>query len=376
MSAPDEKTRVCFVLPSLAPGGTERQLLYLLRGLQDTHDCAVVCTRTGGAWLERARACGAQVHELNSWGGWDFRIGPRVRAIFQSIRPQVVHTFLFGFDRPAIRAAQAAGVRAVISSRRELAAWMKPRHVRAQRRANALTNCIVANSHAVAEFAATQEGIETGRIRVIHNGIDMGELAPGHEPEDTRARLGIATDKRVVGMVANFSPVKDHALFIAMAKYLTRRRDDLHFLLVGGGRLYEQIEKAVREGGMQEQFTMTSTSADTADLVASMDVCVLTSLREGFPNAILEAMALGRPVVTARVGGIPELVEDGASGLLVSSRNPDDFAAAVVRCLDDSTMAKSLGEQARARALNEFPAERMVESYRALYAELLARANG
>ena len=125
---------------------------------------------------------------------------------------------------------------------------------------------------------------------------------------------------------------------------------------------------------MQEQFTITSSTTGSAALLNAMDVCVLTSLREGFPNAVLEAMTLGRPVVAAAVGGVPELVDDGANGLLVSTRKPADFATAIHRLLDDKAFAAALGERARERVRREFSIDRMVQSYRALYAELLTRA--
>ncbi|MBM3290105.1 MAG: glycosyltransferase family 4 protein, partial [Candidatus Hydrogenedentes bacterium] len=116
--------------------------------------------------------------------------------------------------------------------------------------------------------------------------------------------------------------------------------------------------------------------SDAASFLAAMDVCVLTSQREGFPNAVLEAMALARPVVAAAVGGVPELIEDGVSGLLVSARAPSDFAAAIERCLDDANLARALGERARDRVRAEFAIGRMVNAHCALYDELLARAAG
>lgn len=375
MTTDGERPRVCFVLPALGPGGTERQLLYLLEGLRATHECTVVCTRTAGAWAGAARERGAAVRALDTRGGWDPRIRGRARALLRTLRPHIVQTFLFGLELPVVRAARDVEAPVVVSGRRELAAWMKPRHVRAQRAANLLVDGIVANSHAVAAFAAEQEGVPLERIRVIPNGIDAGALAAGADPAAVRARLGIPADRAVVGMLANFSPVKDHALFLAAAAILIRRRSDIHFLLVGSGPMREAIGDAVRKGPMQDHFAIDATETDAASYLAAMDVCALTSHREGFPNAVLEAMALGRPVVATAVGGIPELIEDSASGLLVASRDPAELAAAFERCIDDAPWARALGAAARERACAHFSAARMVQSYRALYAELLAQAN-
>jgi len=376
MSGASGKPRVCFVLPTLTPGGTERQLLYLLEGLRHTHDCSVVCTRAAGAWGGAARSAGAQLTELHTRGGWDPRIRGRARAAFRALRPDVVQTFLFGLELPAVRAARDAGVPVVVSCRRELAAWVKPRHVRAQLRANAMVDCIVANSVAVARFAAEQEGTDPASVRVIHNGIDGEAFAKKAARGLARAELAVPAGRRVVGMLANFSPVKDHALFVAAAAILIRRRRDIQFLLVGSGPRRGAIERTVCKDAMQGHFTFASTEHDAAGFLGAMDVCVLTSHREGFPNAILEAMALGRPVVAAAVGGVPELIEDGTSGVLVSSRAPEDFAYAIERCLDDRAFAAALGDSARERVRRSFSAERMVGSYRALYAELLRAKTG
>lgn len=367
------KTRICFVIPSLAPGGAERQLLYLIGGLRTTHDCSVICTRDEGAWAGAARDAGAIVHTLHTLGGWDLRIQPRAARIFRAERPQIVHTFLFGLDYAVSRAARHAGVPVLISSRRELAAWMRPRHIRAQRKANALVDCIVANSNAVADFTAQQEEADRNAFRVIHNGIDTRSFQPKRDREEIRKQFGIAPNKKVVGMVANFSAVKDHPLFLAMATLLIARRDDIHFLLLGSGPNREPIEAAIRAETMQQYFSMAATEDDAASFIAAMDVCVQTSLREGFPNAVMEAMALARPVVAANVGGVPELIEDGVSGMLVPSRQPEDFAAVVLRCLDDGAFAARLGLAAHERICSLFTVTRMVDSYRALYDEMLLR---
>lgn len=369
-----QQPRICYIIPSLAPGGTERQLLCILEGLRQTHACSVICTRTAGAWSDEAKRCGAHLVELGTRGGWDVRVRARIRKVLGDLKPHIVQTFLFGLDLPACRAARDAGVPVVVSSRRELAAWMKPRHLHALKRANGLVDCIVANSNAVARYAARIEDLAPDRILVIHNGIDFESIVKEVGSIQMRARLRIPDGKTIIGMLANFSPVKDHDLFLATATILLQRHREIHFLLVGSGPLEGNVQATVRRLGMQDHFTITSTSTDAASLLGIMDVCVLTSLREGFPNAMLEAMALRRPVVAASVGGVPELIDDGVTGLLVSSRDPAEFAAAILRITEDRDLARAMGERAGRHVRETFSAERMVRSYRALYDGLLARA--
>ena len=364
--------RVCYVIPSLAVGGTERQLIALIKGIVRDFGLTVICTQREGALAGDARRLGAYVHCLNCRGGWDPRIKYRLRTIFRRHRPDVVHTFLSGFDHAANVAAADMGIPVIISSRRELATWMKRRHVAMQRRANALVDGIVANSDAVRAFAIAQEDGDPTMYQVIHNGICADAFARPVDQEVARSRFGVPRDVPVVGMVANYAPVKDHALFMDMAHELLQQRPDVHFLLVGRGRDGAgNIQDLAEAKGLNDTMTFVAGLAEIPDLYAIMDVHVLTSKNEGFPNAVLEAMAAGKPVVAAAVGGIVEAVEHGVTGTLVSSRNPADFAHAVLDVLDRPEKARAMGLAGRARVEARFSTEAMAGAYRKLYDALL-----
>ncbi|MFO7974080.1 MAG: glycosyltransferase [Candidatus Hydrogenedentota bacterium] len=218
-------TRICYVIPSLNVGGTEKQLLALMRELVHDHEVTVVCTGHAGAFGGDARRLGAYVRELGLRGGWSFRMRARLRRVFRSHRPDILHTFLFGFDYQANRAARDTGVPVVISSRRQLASWKKRRHIRLQRKANALVDCVVANSQAVAKYAIKQEDADPAMVRVIPNGVNVDALKTPADLGQVRTRYGIPPKKRVVGIVANFSPVKDYPLFGQIAIKLLELRD-------------------------------------------------------------------------------------------------------------------------------------------------------
>lgn len=365
--------RICYVIPSLSVGGTERQLLQLLRGLAPDHELTVVCTRRDGALAGDARRSGVPVHVLDTRGGWDITQRWKLRRILRSCLPDILHTFLFGFDLWAALAARDAGVPVVISSRRELAAWMKRRHLFLQRRANRLVNCIVANSEAVVRFAAKQEKADPALFRVIPNGINADDFVSHTSPHQIRVRYRIPFHTHVIGIVASFSPVKDYPLFVETAYALLRRRADVHFLMLGSGPLVRGIERRIERRGMDACFTRTTSVVEIPDLYAVMDVCVLCSKAEGFPNAIIESMAAGTPVVAAAVGGVAELVRDGVTGRLVATRRPEDFADAIQWVLEHPEESKLLTDRASQFVRSELTLEKMVNSYRSLYAELIAK---
>ncbi len=366
--------RIAYVIPSLSVGGAEWQLVYLLRGLIQDHTLTVVCTHHDGALSGNARRLGAFVRVIGArGGGWDFTLKRKIARLLRAHRPDIVHLFMFGFDLYPCQAARAVGVPVIISSRRQLATWKKRRHIWIQKKANKLVDCIVANSQAVAQFTIEQERADPALFRVIPNGVNADEFVSDTDTHQLRRRYRIPFNTHVVGIVANFSPVKDYPLFVAMAEALLQRRPDVHFLTVGTGPQSGPIERLIRKRGLRDRFTRIGTVSERADLYALMDVLVLCSKVEGFPNAVIEAMAAGIPVVASAVGGVPEVVADGTTGRLVSSRNPVDFADAVAWMLDHSESSKAMAAKAGQYVRRELPMQKMVDSYRALYAELLAK---
>jgi len=367
------RVRVAWVVPTMRVGGTERQLLHLVRGLSDDFEATVICTRSEGALIGDARRAGAYVRVLDYGTAWDIRMRRRLSRILSRHTPDVLHTFLSGFDLFANQAAVKAGVPVIISSRRELATWQKRRHIWMQRRANRLVDCIVANSQAVADYAAQREGEDPGRFRLIRNGIDASRFRSPLDQVSLRKRFKIPQDAQVVGMVANFTPVKDHRLFLNMASHLMERHPKIHFLLVGTGPLREVIRRHIGHRHGLDRFTRISTVGEVADLLGAMDVFVLTSKVEGSPNALIEAMASRTASVAAKVGGVVELVRHEETGLLVGSRDPKDFADAVTRLLKDAALGTKLGTAAGRWVEEHLSLEHMLREHRHLYHELLSR---
>lgn len=367
------RPRIAWVIPTMRVGGSEIQLLHLMKGLINEFEMTLICTRSEGALIGDARRAGAYVRVLDAPSGWDFRVQGRLQHIFQSHTPHILHTYLSGFDLFANRAARKVGVPVIVSSRRELATWQQGRHRFMQRLANRHTDCIIANSEAVAGFAARQESEPADRFRVILNGVEPERYVSSIPPEQIKTRFRLPPHTMVVGMVANFSPVKDHRLFIDMADRILKQRQDVHFLLVGTGALVDRMRELIRKRRQESFFTRIGTVGEVADLLSVMDVAVLTSRMEGFPNALIEAMSAHRPCVAPTVGGIPELITHGATGRLLNQRTPEAFANEVLALLADPAERARLGQAAGAWVREHLPMERMVDQHRLLYHELLRR---
>ena len=364
---------IVYVIPTMKVGGTERQLIHLMQGLADDFEISLICTRSSGALIGDARRICPRVHILEASSGWDFRMTKRIYGLLRSHPAHIVHTFLFGLDLFAHRAARRAGTPVILSSRRELATWQKHRHRLMQRLGNRYVDAIIANSQAVANHAIKQEQADPALFRIIPNGVDTDAFTCRQPAESLRKRFSLPLNAPIVGMVANFSPIKDHALFVDMAGILLERRKDVHFLLVGNGPLVERIGELVIRRGYEKHFHRFATASEVAELCAVMDVSVLCSKMEGFPNAMIEAMAAGKPVVAPAVGGITELIHDGETGRLIASRDPKDFAAAVEYFLDHPEAGRATGQSARQWVRENLPMRAMVDRHRKLYLELLAR---
>ena len=367
------RPRLCIVIPSLDVGGTERQVRYLVEGLAGDFDIDVVCTRQRGAWAEHVEPL-ANVTHLGIRSAWDPRIFFLLWKHFRSNLPDIVQTFLFGFDHTANSAARRAGVPVVVSSRRERATWKKPRHVWLQRRANSNVDAIVANSSAVAVFCSEQEIQPLDRYEVIYNAV-----APEEESEttiDARVDMTVPHTVPLVGMVANCAPEKDRELFVAMAERIRAKWPDAHFALIGDGPRREAIQRLVVHRGLADAFRFLGSKPQLRAYYEAMDVFVLTSKTEGMPNVVLEAMAYARPVIAAAVGGIPEVVSDRVTGLLIPSRNPDAFAAAVLELFDRPDERERIGRQSAVYVRERFSPQAMVDAYRSLYLRLLAQKRG
>lgn len=364
--------RICYVIPTLQIGGSERQLIALIEGLKERFEITVICTRELGPLAGQVRQFGIPVRNLAMATAWDPRMRGRLRALFRDHRPDILHTFLFGFDLGANQAARDTGVPVIVSSRRELAVWQRTRHIWRQRYANRFVDAIVANSHAAARTAQSRERTAAERYHVIHNGILADAFQTLADPDRVREHLGIPAGRKVVTTVANFSEVKDYPLFLSMAAEVRKRYPDVHFLAVGKGPMQAEINRLVVRHSLEKHITMFHTPDQIPDILAASDVFVLCSRAEGFPNALMEAMAAGRPVVARAVGGIPELVTDGVSGRLVEERSADAMAGAVVSLLSDRRAANRLAMAGSDCIRRDFSLIRMVEAYHELYTRLLA----
>jgi glycosyltransferase involved in cell wall biosynthesis len=357
---------IAFVITSFDPGGTERQTIELIRRLDRRRwTIHLACTRREGAWYRRAADAVASVTEfpVRSLRGtqaashaWRFAHWCRARQV------AVVQTAGLPSNILGLPGAALAHVPVRIGSRREINPDKTLPAIAAQRAAYAFAHKVVANSRA----AATRlrfECIPRRKIAVIPNGLELGPFTP-------RAPRSIL---RHVVMVANLRPEKGHDVLIDAAGDVLRRFPDARFELVGAGPERSRLLARVQSSRLADAFSFVGHDENVAARLAAADIFVLPSRSEAFPNAVLEAMAAGLPIVASAIGGIPELVEDGRTGLLVPPGRPDLLARRLSELMADPALAGRLGRAAGNEARTHYSFDRMVDAFDSLYRAELAR---
>ena len=363
---------VLYLITELDVGGAQTALLRLLTGLdRDRFSPTVVCLYNGDATVARQiRALGIPVTDLGMNAKWRWDAFWRLYRLLRRKRPAILHTWMFHANIPGRVLGRLAGVPIVISSERTMGQERRWRYW-LSRITDRLTDRVICVAGRVADFAAQTIGISPDKLVVIHNGIPLEDFQPGDRVV-ARAGLGIPTSACVVGTVGRLHPVKGTSYLLEAFADLAPGHAEAILLLVGDGPQRTQLEELARCLGVSERVRFLGNRSDVSRLLQAMDVFVLASVWEGMPNAALEAMAVGLPVVATGVGGTPEAVVDGETGLLVPPRDPDGLAQAIARLLRDPELWRTMGQAGRRRVEQHFSVEQMVRQTERLYEELLS----
>lgn len=353
--------------------GGEAQLLHLAEGLRRRgHDCVVV-GQPDSPLLERAAPKGLPTEAVPMPSEWSLSAIRTLADILRRRRIQIIHMHTSHACSLGGWAARLARVPARVISRR----------VDFSTRSNPLRKLkyqwgvdrVVAISNGVRDVLI-RDGLDPRRIEVIRSGIDPSPFDPTYPPDEARKEFGIALDAPVVGCVAHFADHKGHRYLLESATRVVSAVPDVRFLLVGDGELKPKIELQINRLSLEKYFILAGFRSDIPRLLAAMDIVVLSSHLEGLGTSLLDAMAMARPVVATSVGGIPEMVEEGANGRLVPPRDPAALARALMDLIGKPAERKRMGEAGRARVLKEFSADAMVSATESLYRRVLSSKLG
>jgi len=380
MMRPMASTRIKLLkmITNFRIGGTERQVINLALGMDSSRiDLHLASMSRSGELLREVERLEVPQPEFRIASLYDPRTGGQVVRLAQYIRQnliQIVHSYGFYPNVFAVLAARLSGTAFAVASIRDTGDILPPLHRRAQRMVCRLAHCVVVNADAVRDSLVAQ-GYDPSNIVVIRNGIAMERFDQSSSSGMLRKDLGVPADSRLVVVSSRLNKMKGIGYFLDAAAVLAPRFPDVHFLIVGDGADRLDLERHARSVGLEKRVLFTGFRVDVPELLREATVSVLPSLSEGLSNSLLESMACSVPVVAASVGGNPEVIEHGVTGLLVPPRDSAALAAATARFLENRDLASQFGQAGRRRVTEFFSVERSVSETEQLYHRLLA-ANG
>jgi glycosyltransferase involved in cell wall biosynthesis len=358
--------KICHLDTELSWRGGEQQLLYLVSGLKAAGDDNVIAVKRGSALAARARADGFKTMILNPRIEWDPAVATALRRELIRGGFQILHTHTAHAAALGALATIGTKIPLVVSRRVDFHSSKNPFTRWKYRRAAK----ILAVSSAVRE-TLIQDGIPASQVIVVYDGIDLARLEKD-APLKSRQELGLPVFGPLIGQIAALAPEKDPLNFLQSIALLKKDNPDIRGVMVGVGPMEKEVEREVIRLNLSGTVSLLGFRPDAHRILRHFDVFVFSSATEGLGTSILDALALGVPVVATRAGGIPEIIKEGVSGLLVSPQNPEALAAAVLNVLRDSSLREKF-QQEGYKTVQRFGAAAMVEGTRLIYREILTR---
>jgi len=384
-----DRIKVLKFVTCFAIGGTERQVVNLVRALDPLRfELHLACLGRWGDFLDEIESSGVPLAEYKITRLYNytaFMQQLRFARYIRHHRIQIVHTSGFYANVFAIPAAKLAGAPVIVASIRELGDALTPWKRRVQRFVCRLADGIAVNAEAVRQRLIA-EGYPREKIFVIRNGIDLSRFAGKHNGSQLRAEFGLPPRVPLVAVLSRLNRMKGTEYFLEAAAIVAKLFKEARFLIVGDSFLVRdgvilgdtafraELERLVMRLGIGGRVVFTGFRLDVPELLSEVAISVLPSLSEALPNVVLESMAAGVPVVATRVGGNPEVVEEGVTGLLVPPQDPAALAKAICRLLENPELASRYGRAGKQRIAEQFSLERMVRQTETLYLDLIRKA--
>jgi glycosyltransferase involved in cell wall biosynthesis len=371
-------TVLALIIDDLGLGGAQRQLVELVRGLpRERYRVHVISLSTRKVdYVATLQGLGIEPTLIDQAGKWSWGVFRKLWRELRRIRPQVVHTWLFTADLYGRLAAWLAGVPRVVCAVRSVEPWKPKHYIWVDRLLRLITHAYIVNAAEIGRVIARRDWVSTAKISTVYNGLDLERLDRRQAQPRLHGLLGLPSAVPLVGVVGRLAKEKNQALLVRAAGYVVKQHPRVHFVAVGNGPELEALQALACELGVSEHMHWVSAQRDIASVYASLSIVVVTSFYEGCCNVLLEAMAMGCPVVATAVGGNPEFIEHGRTGYLVPSDDADALASILLELLGDEAKRAAVGEAACAYARSRFALEHLVSATEAVYQKILSRISG
>ncbi|MFA5029349.1 MAG: glycosyltransferase family 4 protein [Patescibacteria group bacterium] len=369
-----EKTKVLYIITLLSWGGAQKYVYDLISGLKDEPNLEIIISggaKNKGELAERAKNQGLKsitfknlVREINPLK--DLLAVWEIKKTIEKEKPDIIHLNSSKAGVVGSLAAKLAKHKArVIFTchgwvfNESLNPLIKLAYLVLEKSTSRFKDKIICLSQLDKQSALKKNIAPQNKLAVIPNGINLDKIKFLDQPE-ARKKLGLPLTGIIVGTIANFYANKGLKYFIEAIKIINTDPIPVVAVVIGDGELRPELENLIKEAGLENKFILAGSQSDAAQYLKAFDLYLCSSLKEGLPYSILEAMAAGLPIVATRIGGIPEIIKDGKTGLLSEPGNSAKLAEKIKQVIADPALAKKMAEQARLAVINDFSFQKMI----------------
>lgn len=366
---------ICQLVHTLNVGGAELLARQFAERASHQFEFVFVCLDSAGLMARELSDAGYVVETLGRRPGLDVRCARRLLQICRQHRVRLIHAHQYApfFYAAVARLLGWSRLPILFTEHgRDYPDYRRSKRVLANRFLLRKYDKAVAVGKYVRQALIEYEGLPPERISVIYNGVDVEAYATpsGEQRLETRKGLGLAEDDVALIQVARLNPLKDHLTAVRAFAMLCEQQKRARLLIVGDGEERAKIEAAIGEAGVGERVHLLGTRRDIPRLLAASDVFLLTSISEGIPLTLLEAMAAGLPCVSTDVGGTGEVIVDGQTGFLAPAKDAEALAARLAILADHAQQRAAMGVAGRLRSQELFSDRQMHAAYLSLYREM------
>lgn len=349
--------------------GGEQQLLNLLRGLNKRNITSHLACQPGSAMEERAKKAGIEVFPIAMHGEVDLLASYRLRRLITGFRYDILHSHTSHAHTLAFFASFGTKTRLLVSRRVDFSIFRHSFLHLSGFKYRLMAHYYIAISHKIKDVLVS-DGIPAQRIFVVHSGINPERFVSS--PKDhIITEFNITEDERVVVNVAHLAGHKGQKYLVRAIPLVLAKIPTARFFIVGGGELMPELQSLATSLGLRQKLIFTGFRRDVGSFYQIADLFVMSSVQEGLGTAVIDALALGKPVVATHAGGIPEIIRDGETGRLVASADPTALAGGIIDLLTNPGRAKQMGRRGQEIVRENFSVDAMVDKNIEVYQQIL-----
>jgi glycosyltransferase involved in cell wall biosynthesis len=377
-----EKIRILYIFAGAGVGGGERYLLLLADKLDKNKYEVLFVSTAKEKFLEEARRRSLEVLIVNMDSKFNFIAFWQIRDFIRKKKITIVHTHGAGASFYGRVAAKWAAVPILVTTVHNslydypISRPKRGIYVFIDRLTARLCDKIICVSDAIKDDLIKKSKLPQEKVLTIHNGIDIESFNKNIDASYLEREFNVKPHDRKIGIVGRLTHQKGHVYFLKAAAELTKAFPDIKCFIVGDGDLKDELMRTAQRLAVSPHCIFTGDRTDIPELLSFFDVFVLSSISEGFPMVLLEAMSAGCPVVASAVGGVPELIQDGIDGILVPAQSHEALSEAITDLLNDKNKRENIRFAARKTVEEKFNADMMIKSVEKLYDSLMEKSFG